>query len=215
MPTGLSEAAVVWESSGWQIGADGRRRFREVDTGRVRLTLRFCLLSSYAGKSDPPRNRTENLLIKSQLLCLIELAGRACGVLEGSGRPLRLGVVTLYLWPFSAVKLWPGSVQVWMSDDYRCRSGLQRRFMGLAPWIRTSCPRASPMFHDIRNPISPDSPPSREDRRDGLPPRWSWRTMPWIDSRLRGNDGVGALGCRPEWTLSTPPAILTIQVLTQ
>ena len=26
---------------------------------------------------DPPRTRTENLLIKSQLLCQIELAGRA------------------------------------------------------------------------------------------------------------------------------------------
>ena len=43
---------------------------------------------------DPPRNRTENLLIKSQLLCLIELAGhvgarsrRTVGTLHCSGGP--------------------------------------------------------------------------------------------------------------------------------
>ena len=42
---------------------------------------------------DPPRNRTENLLIKSQLLCLIELAGhvrawrssKRCGDFHCSG----------------------------------------------------------------------------------------------------------------------------------
>ena len=55
----------------------GSRQHGVQDSVENRLTrqMRFYLQKEVAGKSDPPRNRTENLLIKSQLLCLIELAG--------------------------------------------------------------------------------------------------------------------------------------------
>ena len=55
--------------------------------------------------SDPPRTRTENLLIKSQLLCQIELAGHVipvAGLLSAHVQRLRSG--SFYERPSSAVK---------------------------------------------------------------------------------------------------------------
>ena len=49
---------------------DGIRRWARLMDALIFLTI---------GKNlgDPPRNRTENRLIKSQLLCLVELTGLA------------------------------------------------------------------------------------------------------------------------------------------
>ena len=66
---------VLWRQGKRQLAPELEARYHQPVTSGYReqaQDLRFVPVAI----GDPPRTRTENLLIKSQLLCQIELAGR-------------------------------------------------------------------------------------------------------------------------------------------
>lgn len=94
-----NKASLSWETSTWWGRGDSNPHgFLHVILNHARLPI--PTLPQY----DPPRTRTWNLLIKSQLLCQIELAGHTqyqlyvesppLSTVSPWGRPLTLAVGT-------------------------------------------------------------------------------------------------------------------------